>query len=289
MQHTMTIALNARAFPPSPTKAFLASTLGLGLSVAMALGTAQPSAAIDIESVPNPRDNDGWVTDMADMLSPSQEAELNEIISTLEAREGHEIAVVTVTETEPAATPKAFATELFNTWGIGKEEADNGILFLVSKGDRRTEIEVGYGLEATLPDAKVGEILRSRVTPEFKQGNFDVGILNGTEALTTVLNGDTLTPLAGTPTQSQPAYRQRSNKKTEGANYALAFLMISGIGSLSLISMLCGKGSNSSHRNNNDSSHYGGGGFGGGFDSSGGGGSDFGGGGSGGGGGGDSW
>ncbi|MGB3767796.1 MAG: TPM domain-containing protein, partial [Phormidesmis sp.] len=73
---------------------------------------------------------------------------------------------------------------------IGKEGVDNGVLFLVSKGDRRTEVETGYGVEGVLSDAKVGSILASRVTPQFKSGNFDAGILAGTEAIVSSLKGE---------------------------------------------------------------------------------------------------
>ena len=53
------------------------------------------------------------------------------MISELEKENGTEIAVVTVPTTKPSPTPKAFTTELFNTWGIGKKGKDNGILFLI--------------------------------------------------------------------------------------------------------------------------------------------------------------
>ena len=97
--------------------------------------------AITVEDVPNPRITNGnWVSDTADILSESTEKQLNEMISKLEAKNGAEIAVVTVNETAPASSPKAFTTELFNYWGIGKKGQDNGVLFLISVGDRRVEI-----------------------------------------------------------------------------------------------------------------------------------------------------
>jgi uncharacterized protein len=92
-------------------------------------------------------------------------------------------------ETKPADSLKAFATELFNYWHIGKKGQDNGVLFLISKGDRRVEIETGYGVEAILPDAKVGSIIQQEITPRFKQGDFDAGTLAGTQALVMVLQG----------------------------------------------------------------------------------------------------
>ena len=151
----------------------------------------QPSNALTVKDVPNPRQQNGsWVTDMVDMLSPQAETQLNQMISELEKQNGTEIAVVTVPQTKPSPTPKVFTTELFNTWGIGKKGKDNGILFLISKGDRRTEIETGYGIEGILPDAKVGNILRTQVTPQFKKGNFEAGIIAGTKALIQELGTD---------------------------------------------------------------------------------------------------
>ncbi len=155
------------------------------------------SQALTVEEVTNPRqDNGGWVTDMADVLSDRTETELNNLITNLEQTNGTEIAVVTVPETTPAESPKAFATELFNYWGIGKAEEDNGVLFLVSTGDKRVEIETGYGIESILPDAQVGNIIDTKVTPQYKKGNFDRGTLDGTKAIITALDSSTLSKSA---------------------------------------------------------------------------------------------
>lgn len=147
-----------------------------------------PSHALTVEEVPNPRQEyGGWVTDRAAILSDETEAKLNRMISELEEKNGAEIAVVTVPETSPSATPKEFTTTLFNHWGIGKADVDNGVLFLISTGDRRVEIETGYGVEGILPDAKVGNIIETKITPQFKQGNYDRGTLAGTNALIAAL------------------------------------------------------------------------------------------------------
>ncbi|QUY43486.1 YgcG family protein [Acaryochloris marina] len=153
----------------------------------LSLSWATPSRAIAPSDVPNPRQDNGWVMDMADLLSPDSEAKLNQMITALEETNGAEIAVVTVPNTKPSASPEAYTTKLFNTWGIGKKGLDNGVLFMVSKEDRRVEIETGYGLESILPDAQVGNIIQTQVTPQFKQGNFDGGILQGTQTIIRVL------------------------------------------------------------------------------------------------------
>jgi uncharacterized protein len=136
-----------------------------------------------MERVPNPRATDGgWVVDMAGVLSPEHKARLNRLISDLERDTGAEIAVVILRRTQ-GATPKEYATELFNRWGVGKREADNGVLMLVALGDRRVEIETGYGMEAILPDAVAGEILDTAVVPRFRAGDIAGGVIAGVEAI----------------------------------------------------------------------------------------------------------
>lgn len=158
--------------------------LGLACLAMILLCQPHPSYSLTPSEVPNPRQvYGGWVTDMANILSDDTETQLNQMISELEATNGAEIAIVTVPETQPSSSPKAFTTELFNTWGIGKAGDDNGILFLTSVGDRRVEIETGYGMEGILPDAQVGLIIDSKIKPHFKTGDFDRGTLAGTEAL----------------------------------------------------------------------------------------------------------
>ena len=125
-----------------------------------------PSYALTVNEVPNPRQqNGGWVTDMVDMLSPQAENQLNQMISNLEKQNGTEIAVVTVPTTKPSPSPKGFTAQLFNTWGIGKKGENNGILFLISKGDRRTEIERGIGITKILPNAKGSGFIIEQVSP----------------------------------------------------------------------------------------------------------------------------
>jgi uncharacterized protein len=153
------------------------------------LNLAAEGRVVPIESVPNPRlAYGGWVTDMADLLDPATEAELNRSISRLQARNGSEMAIVTVPNTAPAASPKAFTTQLFNTWGIGKKGQNNGVLVMISRGDRRVEIETGRGVRTLLPDAAVKTIIQQQMMPQFKQGNFNAGTLAGSRAMITVLN-----------------------------------------------------------------------------------------------------
>ncbi|HEY9906922.1 MAG TPA: TPM domain-containing protein [Thermosynechococcaceae cyanobacterium] len=163
-------------------------------SLALAVPLAQPPGT-GIESVPNPRrTKGGWVSDTAHLLSPQSQADLNRMISELEAKNGSEVAVVTVPDTAPATSPKAFATTLFNTWKIGKRDKNNGVLVLISGNDRRVEIETGSGLGERLPDERVRQIIQQEMIPPFKQGNFDAGTVAGTRAIVQTLEQDANSP-----------------------------------------------------------------------------------------------
>lgn len=246
----------------------LKQTITLSFFGSTILFTPLASQALTVEDVINPRqDNDGWVTDMADILSDRTEAKLNHQISNLEQTNGTEIAVVTVPETSPADSPKTFATELFNYWGIGKAESDNGILFLISTGDRRVEIETGYGIEGILPDAQVGKIIDTTITPQYKQGNFDRGTLDGTNALisallsvTNIQDSSEVTFKIIEPTQANSPVVQTSSFGTILFIFFICFILI-------LIASNGGSGGNGSRKGKKRKSYgsssggYSGGGF----------------------------
>ena len=160
--------------------------------------TSTVSEALTVKEVLNPRDsNSGWVTDMADILDRKTEKEINRLITDLEKDDGTEIAVVTVLDTAPADSPKAFATELFNYWGIGKAKLDNGVLFLISVNENRVEIETGYGIREKLSNAEVVSIMDNQIIPQYKQNEFNRGTLDGTQALITALDSSAVDRVKG--------------------------------------------------------------------------------------------
>jgi len=79
------------------------------------------------------------------------------------------------------------ANDLFQEWGIGQKNKDNGLLFLIAPNDRKVRFEVGYGLESFLTDGLTGRILDDYVMPDFRNGNMDAGILKGTQAAAQVV------------------------------------------------------------------------------------------------------
>ncbi len=141
--------------------------------MAVALITAVSLAAQDYPA------HTGKVNDFAGLLTPDQRTQLGADLDQLERDTSAEVAVVTLPSLNGRSVEE-YATGLFNTWGIGKADRDNGVLVLVSRGDRAMRIEVGYGLEGILPDGLAGEIIRGTFLPKFREGRYADGVLQGT-------------------------------------------------------------------------------------------------------------
>jgi uncharacterized protein len=143
-----------------------------------------PSSAQD--TIP---DNDGWVTDLAGMLTAEQERAMEALMESYKAGSGHEIALLTV-PTLGGLSLERYALQVAREWGIGGEETNEGALLLVAKGERKIRIEVGRGLEGRITDSISGRIIRNVIAPEFKQGRFHEGLRGGIEAMHAAAGGD---------------------------------------------------------------------------------------------------
>src|SRR3989344_3822480 len=131
----------------------------------------------------------GYVNDFAGVISQEAENSLEERLSSFTASTSNEIAVVTLSSLE-GETVEGAAVKLFEEWGIGDKDKDNGVLLLVAINDRQMRIEVGYGLEPVLTDSRAGNIRRDIITPAFKADDYEGGIVAGTEAIIEVVSGD---------------------------------------------------------------------------------------------------
>ena len=98
-------------------------------------------------TVPNPKDvGNGYLSDPAGLIAPSTRMQINSVIADLEAKSTAQVAVV-VLPSIGDAVPRQFAYELFQLWGIGQKENNNGLLLLIVMDQRRSEIETGYRRE----------------------------------------------------------------------------------------------------------------------------------------------
>ncbi|MEM1042847.1 MAG: TPM domain-containing protein [Bacteroidota bacterium] len=169
---------------------------------ALALAAGGPAEAQRIPPRPSPAE--GLVIDRADLLSRSERQALNQRLVAFDDSTSNQIVVV-ILPTLGGAEPGPFATELGQQWGVGQGGKDNGVVFLVSTGDREVFIATGYGLEGAIPDVVAGRIVRSVVVPSFRQGQFYAGISRAVDALVAAAEGEyTAEPSPGGPGDGVP-------------------------------------------------------------------------------------
>lgn len=132
-------------------------------------------------TVPAPTDC-FYVNDFADILSQETEEHAVSVNVTLYQKCGAQVVLTTVNSLEGASLEE-YATEMFRTYGIGSKEKNNGVLLLVAVEDRACRMEVGYGLEGAINDAKSGRIQDEYIIPYFRENKWDEGMRNGFDAI----------------------------------------------------------------------------------------------------------
>lgn len=143
----------------------------------------------------------GYVNDFAGLFSPTFVEQLEADLSNFEEQTRAEVAVVTI-EALNDYSVEEYAVRLFEEWQIGKKEKDNGLLLLIAKNERKIRIEVGYGLEPVVTDARAGRIIREKITPNFKQEEYEQGVSQAVEAIKEYIE-------QGEPPQGTEAAREK--------------------------------------------------------------------------------
>lgn len=156
---------------PARFAAAAAAALLVVLSAAPLLGSTAVAA---VTVPPSPAD---FYLDQPGVLSEETKSLIDVAGNLLEEKTGAQI-VVAVVHSLGGETVEDYANAMFRAWGIGDAQKDNGILLLVALDDRQDRIEVGYGLEGALNDAKAGRIRDTYLTPNFKAGDYDAGVRN---------------------------------------------------------------------------------------------------------------
>ena len=153
------------------------------------------------QSTPEFPELTGRVVDRAEMLSPDVEARLSQMLQAHEQASTEQVVVVTLPDLQGFPI-EDYGYQLGRHWGIGQKGKDNGALLIVAKEERKVRIEVGYGLEGRLTDAESSVIINRLMTPAFRQGNFQAGIVNGAAAMIQVLGGEPMAIPQGLQSQA---------------------------------------------------------------------------------------
>jgi uncharacterized protein len=154
-------------------------------SVMVVLALAVTAGALDVPYL------SGRVNDQAMMLEDTFEGQLEEQLRLLEEETGAQVAVLTIGSLEGDPI-EDFSIRVVQTWKLGREGVDDGVLLLIARDDRRMRIEVGYGLEGALTDAQAGRIIDGLMTPRFREGDFEGGVGAAVDAISAAVRGEVL-------------------------------------------------------------------------------------------------
>ena len=152
------------------------------IAVLVYLDYDEPSTA-NVQIPAKPSASSGiYVQDYAGVISAPVRKYLNELGRQLDEKTSAQLVVVTV-KSLGGAPLEDYSLKLLRDWGIGNKEKNNGVLMLISTGDRKSRVEVGYGLEGALTDSLTGQIQDQYMIPYFRKGTYEPGIAYGYEAL----------------------------------------------------------------------------------------------------------
>jgi len=169
------------------------------------------------------------VTDTAGLLNPADVDALNTRLLLFSKEKGSQIAILIVPTTAPEDI-FSYSFRVADNWKLGRKGVDDGVLVVIAVQDRKSNLQVGYGLEGAIPDARAKQVLDDIMAPHFRQGDFAGGLNAGTNALIKLINGEDL---------PAPQSRQGRNKGNENA---IVLAIVAGVVGGLLIRGVFGRG-----------------------------------------------
>lgn len=144
---------------------------------------------------------EGYVSDFARVIDPGAKAQLETYCAAVESATGAQMALVTIPSLQGEAIEEV-ANTIFRAWGVGRKGNNEGILLLLSIADRRSRLEVGYGLEPILPDGLAGSLLRE-MRPALREQRYGEAMLAAGQII-----GQTIAQAKNVAIQAQPPVRR---------------------------------------------------------------------------------
>jgi uncharacterized protein len=165
------------------------------------------------------------VTDLTHTLTPAQKSALDQTLAEFEQSKGSQIAVLMLPSTKPEEIEQ-YGIRVAEQWKLGRKGVDDGLILIVAKDDRRVRIEVGYGLEGTVPDVIAKRVIKEIIAPHFLAGDFYAGIDDGVEHLIGLVDGEPL------PAPPPSARRSRHGGNDWNSLLSIGFVLIFVVGGI---------------------------------------------------------
>lgn len=184
-----------------PIRERLAGALRVCMPLVAALFVGLPAAsALDLPSLT------ARVNDHANLLSPAEKSALEAKLAAYEQKTGQQFALLTV-PTLDGQPLEDFGIKVAEAWKLGDKKRDDGLILIVVPNDRKMRIEVGYGLEGSIPDVVAARVIREVIAPAFRAGAYAQGIGGAFDTLMQTASGEAPPEAAAEP---RPTKRRKS-------------------------------------------------------------------------------
>ncbi|MEO8360400.1 MAG: TPM domain-containing protein [Vicinamibacteria bacterium] len=158
-------------------------------ALALALFFGAPLSVYAQPKAPPPPTN--FFTDGVGVVSAGAASQIEQKLRDLQKASSNQVLVVVADHVPEGYTSiEEYTNRTAEAWRVGDKARDNGAVMFVFVGDRKVRIEVGYGLEGALPDALASRIINDEVTPQFRAGHYDEGIIAGVDAIVAATKGE---------------------------------------------------------------------------------------------------
>jgi uncharacterized protein len=131
-----------------------------------------------------------YFNDYAGVVSPATAQRLDAELKEFERTTSNQIVVAIYPKLETNSSVQDYTFRIAESWKVGQAKRDNGAVLFVFTEPRKMFIQVGYGLEGALPDITAKQIIANEITPAFKAGNYDAGLIAGVEAMIKATRGE---------------------------------------------------------------------------------------------------
>jgi uncharacterized protein len=154
--------------------------LGLGILTATSLHAAEVIP-------PKPA---GYFNDYAGVVSKEHALRFNEQLAQFERETSNQVLVAVFRKMETDSSIEDFTQRIAQAWGVGKKDRRNGAVLFVFIEDRKMYLQVGYGLEGTLPDVTAFDITERHIKPHFKNNDYEGGLATGIDLICKAIRGE---------------------------------------------------------------------------------------------------
>ena len=151
------------------------------------------TALLYAAEAPIPPSPTQWVTDTANFLSPEVVRSLDARLAAYQQATGHQL-IVYIAPTTGDAPIEDWAVRAFAKWKVGRKGLDDGLALFIMSQDHKMRIEVGYGLEAVVPDVIASRVINDVMAPRIQAGHPDDAVTAAIDSLIGVIGGQAHAP-----------------------------------------------------------------------------------------------